>query len=335
MIKQNKGKLFISSILILLPIFVGNYVLPILTLFLHWFCLFFTSMDSKNKQQNKKVWNMIFWLCPCISLFANGISYLALSHNTIKVEHLTPGFFGLLFVFVGNYLPKCRQNHTIGIKVPWTLYNEENWNYTHRIAGKTWVCSGFFMLCSLFLSDTFKITVFFIVLLLAIIVPVLSSYLYYRKQKANGTYSKNPDGTYSVIMSSVIGGKISLVIAIITIFAVGSLLSTGDIVFQYEEDKLVVDATYWNNLEIDYTTIQSLSYVEHMDAGSREFGFGSLRLLMGTFRNDTLGNYTRYSYTDCDSCVVITISDKTIVLGAKTKEKTLEIYEILKKKSGL
>ena len=127
----------------------------------------------------------------------------------------------------------------------------------------------------------------------------------------------------SLIINTGVGGAIS------------DGLSTGDIVFQYEEDKLVVDATYWNDLEIDYTTMKSLSYVEHMDAGSREFGFGSLRLLMGAFRNDTLGNYTRYSYTDCDSCVVITVSGKTIVLGAKTKEKTLEIYEILKKKSGL
>ena len=35
-------------------------------------------------------------------------------------------FCGLLFIVVGNYLPKCRQSYTIGIKLPWTLASEEN-----------------------------------------------------------------------------------------------------------------------------------------------------------------------------------------------------------------
>mgnify|MGYP000573868704 FL=1 len=45
---------------------------------------------------------------------------------------------GLLFVIVGNYLPKVKPNRTIGIRVVWTLQDEENWNATHRFSGKIW-----------------------------------------------------------------------------------------------------------------------------------------------------------------------------------------------------
>lgn len=328
MMNEHKGKLLLSSIIILLPILIGNYIMPIFLLLTHWICMYFTYRDNSNKNQNKKVWNMIFWICPCISLFSNGLFYTLLSDMKIETEQIFSVFFALLFIFIGNYLPKCRQNRTIGIKISWTLNNEENWNYTHRISGKAWVFSGILMLLSLLLPENMKFPVFTIAFLIILIVPFLSSYLYYRKQKANETYiSKATEKT----PASKLSGIFAAVILIASVF----LISTGDITFEYHEEKLIVDSTYFNSLEIDYTSIDSISYMENIDAGSREFGFGSLRLLMGAFRNDTFGNYTRYSYTNCDSCVVLTISGKTVVLGAETEDETLKIYEILKEKSGL
>lgn len=63
---------------------------------------------------------------------------------------LVPVLLGLLFLWVGNYFPKLRRNRTLGIKVSWTLGNEENWNRTHRFAGKVWVAEDFFFLCPRF-----------------------------------------------------------------------------------------------------------------------------------------------------------------------------------------
>ena len=44
-------------------------------------------------------------------------------------------FMGITYIIVGNYLPKTRQNYTIGFKLPWTYANEENWNKTNRLSG--------------------------------------------------------------------------------------------------------------------------------------------------------------------------------------------------------
>ena len=42
---------------------------------------------------------------------------------------------GITYIIIGNYLPKTRQNYTIGFKLPWTYANEENWNKTNRLSG--------------------------------------------------------------------------------------------------------------------------------------------------------------------------------------------------------
>ena len=62
----------------------------------------------------------------------------------IKTYKTMAVFFiiGVMFIGLGNYMPKLKQNYTIGIKVPWTLNSEENWNMTHRMAGKVYVVAG-------------------------------------------------------------------------------------------------------------------------------------------------------------------------------------------------
>ncbi len=44
-------------------------------------------------------------------------------------------FLGITYIIIGNYLPKTRQNYTIGCLLPWTYANEGNWNKTNRLAG--------------------------------------------------------------------------------------------------------------------------------------------------------------------------------------------------------
>jgi uncharacterized membrane protein len=87
-------------------------------------------------------------------------------------------FFGVLFIIIGNYLPKCKQNYSLGIKIPWTLNSEENWNYTHRISGKLWVAGG---ISIIFTSILRVIWIFPAITLTMVIIPVILSYLYHKK----------------------------------------------------------------------------------------------------------------------------------------------------------
>ncbi|MDY4543483.1 MAG: SdpI family protein, partial [Candidatus Ventricola sp.] len=50
------------------------------------------------------------------------------------------------FALVGNYLPKLRRSNTTGIRLPWTLADEEIWSRTHRFAAPVWVVCGLLMI---------------------------------------------------------------------------------------------------------------------------------------------------------------------------------------------
>lgn len=53
---------------------------------------------------------------------------------------------GLLFIFLGNILPKVPKNFFIGIRTPWTIASEDVWNRTHRLGGWCFVLAGLLML---------------------------------------------------------------------------------------------------------------------------------------------------------------------------------------------
>ena len=58
------------------------------------------------------------------------------------VNLLVSGTIGLLFIGMGNYLPRVKQNYTLGIKTPWALADPENWRRTQRFGGACFMVLG-------------------------------------------------------------------------------------------------------------------------------------------------------------------------------------------------
>lgn len=88
-------------------------------------------------------------------------------------------FVGLIFIVIGNYLPKCRHNYTVGIRLPWTLDNEDNWNHTHRFAGYVWIIAGVVTLLSVFLSHAAVVWV--AAIFVASLSPLVYSFVYAKR----------------------------------------------------------------------------------------------------------------------------------------------------------
>lgn len=49
---------------------------------------------------------------------------------------------GVLFVIIGNYLPKTRKSFFLGIRTPWTLTSDYTWEKTHRLVGPLYIIAG-------------------------------------------------------------------------------------------------------------------------------------------------------------------------------------------------
>ena len=208
MIKKHLKVLIITSIVILLPALAGLILwnqlpdlmpthwnaagevdgwsskafavlgLPLIMLAAQWLCAWGTGADPKKSNHPEKVLQMILWIVPVLSVVLHTITYLTAMGVGVKMEVIMPVFIGLLLVIVGNYLPKCKQNYTIGIKIPWTLNNEENWNKTHRFAGFLWVICGIAIMFTGFFGG-YWITL--IVTLPMVIAPVVYSYVLHKK----------------------------------------------------------------------------------------------------------------------------------------------------------
>ena len=161
---------------------VAVVVLPALLTAIHLACFFITFADPKKQRIDPKLFKLILWLCPMISWFGCGSTYAYALNMELNTTNIAMVLLGVLFIVIGNYLPKARQNYTVGIKLPWTLDDEENWNRTHRLAGKLWMVCGFlFVIVSFFGLGTSWIAMLLATIM--ILVPTGYSFLYYLKNR--------------------------------------------------------------------------------------------------------------------------------------------------------
>ena len=360
--KKYKKQLVISSILILLPIVFGlimwdqlpetmtthwgadgqadgfsskAFAIFFLSLFLlgmHLFCVWITDLTNRGNEQNFKVMNMIFWIMPVISFMSNGMVYAIAMGKVWDMNALMPILMGLMFTIIGNYLPKCRQNTTIGIKVIWALNNEENWNATHRFAGKLWVAAGLVSMMTVLLPMKIGYPIMFIALIGAGGGATLYSYLYYRKQLKAGTAVPTKEVKMDPTMKKI--SRIARTVVLAILIGVGIMLFTGSIEYDFRDDALVMDATFSSPITVRYENIEALELREGNVDGARIGGFGSFRLLLGFFENEEFGTYNRYTYYKNESCIVATVKGKILVFSGEDAEETREIYNTLLSKIG-
>ena len=332
MIKNYRGTLISSGLVILAGILVDFTSIQG-----KWLNVFFIVMqcalvtiifyDNRNRQQSRKVIGMTIWIIPVITLIYNGIARLV--NMGADTENLFMALIyygtGLMFMVIGNYLPKVKQNNTIGIRVIWTLQDEENWNATHRFSGKLWMASGILcMLCGLFEESMAALVLYIVSIMAAAIISILYSYLFYKKKIATGEKLKIQYNKKTIGVSGII--------AILTIIFGIWTLFLGSIEIRFEDTDFTIEAQGWSDYTVDYTQIDSISYEENSSQNWNDYrtnGLGNLRYAMGNFRNDVYGDYIRYTHSSCHSYVVMSIDGKILVVNGENDSATKEIYHTI------
>ncbi|MBM6755049.1 SdpI family protein [Collinsella tanakaei] len=129
-----------------------------------------------------------------ITLFMMAVSWMGpltvwgyLSTNGTLLNTLLFGFFGVLFIGLGNYLPRIKPNFTFGIRTPWTLASEEVWRRTHRASGPAFVIAGMATLVTALFSSVAPTITFWVMLVSILGATAFAgaySYLAWRKLEA-------------------------------------------------------------------------------------------------------------------------------------------------------
>lgn len=205
--KENKSKVIITSIVTVFPMFIGFLLwnrlpekvathfsggvadgwstklsavvfLPVVLLVIHLFCLGVTLNDPKKRNIGNMMMSVIFWIVPVLSLVSNLSIYGYALGMDLNIDVIVGILVGAMFLLLGNYMSKSHQNYTVGIKLPWTLNSEENWNRTHRLAGKLWIFAGILFIGNIFFQNW---QIPFVVTIAVVIIPMIYSFLLYKK----------------------------------------------------------------------------------------------------------------------------------------------------------
>ena len=159
-------------------IYLGPSIMGIASLFTYFFLTYIKKIDPKRSEQMEDGLFQKFGFFTVLFLSALSMVILyATSHQGISIEKLLFPLMGLAFAGMGLYMPNIKQNYFAGFKLPWTLDNVDNWNATHKIAGKVWLYGGIIQfVAGIIFSSVTSFVIFFIVMVVMVLVPTIYSY---------------------------------------------------------------------------------------------------------------------------------------------------------------
>lgn len=130
-------------------------------------------------------------------------------------------------------------------------------------------------------------------------------------------------------------GSKAATIAVAAVLAVTAVIilflnNSGKIEYTFDNDAISIHTPLWKNLTIKLDDIEKAELRNDISAGKRTNGYGSKKLNLGSFRNDEFGDYQLYSYCQCDTLVLITLRDGSVVVtGGENKAASENIYKLL------
>jgi len=126
-----------------------------------------------QKFEGNYSWFVVVMTAFTIGMFIYTTMY-SLGYKFPIQNYMIPAL-SVLFFSVSNLLKKAKSNYTIGIRVPWTLHSEKNWDLTHQLAAKSFAYGSIVLLLTLLLGQN-TFAVFMTFLFVMVLVPIIYSY---------------------------------------------------------------------------------------------------------------------------------------------------------------
>ena len=165
--------------------FWGVFMLPFTNLLVLLIFTFMPLLDPRKENYPKfsrsyraiKAITVVFFAVLHFLVLAFALGY------ELDISRIVVVGAALLFIVMGNYLPKVKHNYFVGVRVPWTLASEKVWKKTHRFAGKLFVISGIIIFLSIFVSEIIRFWLIMICALVTSLASMVYSYLVYRQEE--------------------------------------------------------------------------------------------------------------------------------------------------------
>lgn len=164
-------------------IFLGPGILSGVGLFTFFLLSNIKNFDPKKfKAEDEGMFNKLaLFLVAFMSLLGIIITFASTAPK-LNITNLLLPLLGISFAIMGWYMPKIHQNYFAGFKLPWTLENVDNWNETHKLAGKVWIYGGIVQaIGTLILPSVAAFIVFIGSTFIMVIIPTVFSYRMFKR----------------------------------------------------------------------------------------------------------------------------------------------------------
>ncbi|MBD7966379.1 SdpI family protein [Fictibacillus norfolkensis] len=158
---------------------------PLLMIVLMALFIFMPRIDPK-KENYKKFSGSYTIFITIMNVFFLLLQSMTISYGlgvNIDISLVVNLGIGLLFIILGNYLPRIKHNYFIGVRTPWTLANEKTWRKTHQLSGKLFVVAGILLVAISFLPGIYKFTGMLVVVVATVLISTIASYIFYNQNK--------------------------------------------------------------------------------------------------------------------------------------------------------
>lgn len=163
-------------------------LLPVMILGMRALLSVLPRIDPKGENYQK--FASTYWLIFNGVIVFMGVIHLAvLGYGLgapVRMDRVAAAGVGVLLVMIGNYLARVEPNWFVGIRTPWTLSSERVWRRTHRVGGWILVLGGALIVLTVFVPAGAVIPVFVGTIALVAVVPVVLSYVFWRREREIG-----------------------------------------------------------------------------------------------------------------------------------------------------
>ena len=129
---------------------IALFVIPIIITLIHMVLCVIIDTQDKNKDANKKMGQVTKMIIPLLSIVLMTILILYSLDANINIGKIVCIFVGLMFIVLGNYIPKTKSNLVMGVRTKGTLSNEQTWKRANKVAGYAMVAIGMVFLIVIF-----------------------------------------------------------------------------------------------------------------------------------------------------------------------------------------
>jgi len=170
----------------------GAWALPIFLLGMWALLIILPKIDPRGSNY-AKFGSTFEGIIVSIMLFMLGMHIIILRAALgypVAMDRVFPVGLGVLFIVIGNLLPRARPNWFVGIRTPWTLSSDRVWEKTHRFGGHVFVVAGILMLLSGLVVAPWARTGLSVLIALCAASVVIYSYVEWKREQNPASASR-------------------------------------------------------------------------------------------------------------------------------------------------